>query len=81
MLLSPKKVVSDNVRREWLADLKQVNRLMEANEQLFNMSDDPDVTDYAIYEYNALIARYHALLHKIRAYDLQEETASTRVMI
>ena len=56
-------------REKWLAELKQIKSELEANEALFNMTDDFDLTDYTIHERTALEARYSYLIRLIRSLD------------
>ncbi|HWP51166.1 MAG TPA: hypothetical protein VN626_05650 [Clostridia bacterium] len=42
---------------------------LDDNEQLFNMTDDFDITAYTIHERTALEFRYRYLIRLIRAYD------------
>ena len=58
-----------NTRAALLAELRRVNLLMEQNETFFNMTSDPNLTEYAIHERSALMARHRYLLQEIRRLD------------
>ena len=58
-----------NARQALLDELRRVNELMERNETFFNMTSDPDLTEYAIHERRALLARHRYLLQEIRRLD------------
>ncbi len=63
------------LRNEWAQEVKQIRLMLELNEQIFNMTDDMDVTEYVIFEYNALQTRYRYLLRQIREADAQTAAA------
>ncbi len=67
--------VESRQRAELLCELQNVRTQMERNETFFNMTADPDLTEYAIHERSALLARYRYLLQAIRQIDRQRTGA------
>jgi len=61
-------------REKWLSELRGIKNDLDANEMLFNMTSDFDLTDYVIHQRTALEARYSYLIRLIRTYD--EATSS-----
>ena len=64
-----KKDVTDPQREKWLNELADVKIALDSNEMLFNMTDDFNLTEYAIHKKSALEARYSYLIRLIRRYD------------
>lgn len=64
-----KKYERDPQRERWLNELEQVKNEMDGNDMLFNMTDDYNLTEYAIHKKAALEARYSYLMRLIRRYD------------
>ena len=50
----------------WTNEINETLKLLKVNEQLFNMTDDFEMTEYAIYERIALNTRYKYLLNKVK---------------
>ena len=69
-----KKDVGDPRRNRWLTELDQVKIELDSNEMLFNMTDDFNLTEYAIHKKAALEARYSYLMRLIRKYDEADKT-------
>lgn len=57
------------MREQWMQEIWQLKQQLDDNEQLFNMTDDFDITAYTIHERTALEFRYRYLIRLIRAYD------------
>ncbi|MFV0497646.1 MAG: hypothetical protein ACK5L0_05715 [Candidatus Fimivivens sp.] len=65
------------VREQWMQEIWLLKQQLDNNEQLFNMTDDFDITAYTIHERTALEFRYSYLFRLIRAYDAaQNEEAN-----
>jgi len=64
-----KKSEKDSMREKWLCELQEVKNELDANDMLFNMTDDFNLADYAIHKKTALEARYSYLIRLIRKYD------------
>jgi hypothetical protein len=60
------------------AELMQVRVLLDENDMRFNMTSDPNLTDCAVYERVALLARYRYLLGEIRKIDRQDTAVITQ---
>ena len=65
-------------REEWNQEIRRIRDLLAQNELLFNMTCDDDLTDYAIFERNALLTRYRYLLRQIRAADSTQEIPAVK---
>lgn len=57
------------MRDKWMQEIWQLKQRLDDNEQLFNMTEDFDITAYTIHERTALEFRYRYLIRLIRAYD------------
>jgi len=64
-----RKDVADPQREKWISELNKVKNELDSNEMLFNMTDDFNLTEYAIHKNAALEARYSYLMRLIRRYD------------
>ena len=67
--LRGKTETTDKRREKWLDELAEVKNALDSNEMLFNMTDDFNLTEYAIHKKAALEARYSYLMRLIRKYD------------
>ena len=56
----------DERKSAWNEEINETLKQMQLNEQLFNMTDDFDMTEYAIYQRIALNMRYKYLLDRVR---------------
>ena len=65
----PTEDSSAGMREQWMQEIWQLKQQLDDNEQLFNMTDDFDITAYTIHERTALEFRYRYLIRLIRAYD------------
>jgi|GEM_PF-7016077 len=65
-------------RAALLQELRRTEERLTHNESVFDMVSAPELTDYAIHERCALLARYSYLMRRIRECD---ETASPDVAV
>lgn len=65
----PTEDSSVGIREQWMQEIWLLKQQLDNNEQLFNMTDDFDITAYTIHERAALEFRYSYLFRLIRAYD------------
>lgn len=65
----PTEDSSAGMREQWMQEIWLLKQQLDNNEQLFNMTDDFDITAYTIHERAALEFRYSYLFRLIRAYD------------
>jgi len=56
-------------RAELLRDLRSTEDRLEENDRFFNFAAAPELTDYAIHERCALLARHSYLMRLIREID------------
>ena len=79
--LAEKKDMTAVNREKWLSELRGIKNDLDANEVLFNMTSDFDLTDYAIHQRTALEARYSYLIRLIRTYDEAITTSAAEANI
>ena len=65
----PAEDADTKMREKWMQEIWQLKQQLDDNEQLFNMTDDFDITAYTIHERTALEFRYRYLIRLIRAHD------------
>ena len=54
-----------------IAELERVRAMLYKNEQLFNITADSDAAEALIYERQALMSRYGALITKAKEYSIK----------
>jgi len=64
-----RKEIERPQREKWLSEIAEVKNELDSNEMLFNMTDDFNLTEYAIHKKAALESRYSYLMRLIRRYD------------
>ena len=67
-----------DIRAKLMSELQLVKTLIDNNETYFNFVSDPDLTEYAVYENCALMARYRYLIKSIKLIDGEIFCASER---
>ena len=63
-------------RAALLQELQETQALLRQTDSIFNLASAPELTDYAIHERRALMARHSYLLRMIRELDTAENAAA-----
>ncbi len=63
-------------RAALLRELQETQERLRQTDRIFNLAEAPELTDYAIHERRALMARHSYLLRMIRELDAAESAAA-----